>query len=105
MFVFTQIENSHSEWSVYLDKIFSTIDLDGNGFISLDELIEYIPPNNSSQTLSEEEIEAQARMMLREADTNRDGQISKEEFQQLMRNTVVPDALEQYDSRIPNVAN
>ena len=39
--------------------------------------------------------------MLREADKNKDGQISKEEFYELMQNTVIPDALEQYESRIP----
>ena len=98
---YVQIENNHSEWSIYLDKIFANIDKDGNGFISLDELIDYIPPNTNPQRLSDEEIEARARLMLREADKNKDGQISKEEFYELMQNTVVPDALEQYESRIP----
>lgn len=87
---------------MYLDAIFARIDRDGNGFISLDELIEYIPPNTGTRNLSAREIESQARMMLREADTNKDGQISREEFYALMKNTVMPDTLEQYEPRIPD---
>ena len=90
---------------MYLDRVFSKIDKDGNGFISLDELIAYIPPNTNRRSLTAEEVESQARIMLREADTNKDGQISKEEFHDLMRNTVMPDALEQYESRVPDKVN
>lgn len=53
--------------------------------------------------LNSKEIETQAKIMLREADKNKDGQISKEEFCDLMRNTVVPDSLEQYESRLSKV--
>lgn len=87
---------------MYLDRVFSKIDKDGNGFISLDELIDYIPPEGNT---SEDEIETQARRMLREADTNQDGQISKQEFYDLMMSTVVPDALEQYDARLHTKSN
>ena len=41
-----------------------------------------------------------AKRMLREADKNEDGRISKEEFFELMVKTVAPDSLEQYDSRL-----
>jgi len=101
----SEIEHNTSEWCLYLDKVFSKIDKDGNGYISLDELIDYIPPNTSKRSLTAEEVESQARIMLREADTNKDGKISKEEFYDLMRNTVMPDALEQYESRIPDKVN
>jgi len=98
-----QIESNDTEWLSYLDKIFAAIDKDGNGFISLDELIDYIPPNTcSSAGMSMEEVEAQARLMLREADTNRDGQISKEEFYDLM-NSVIPDSLDQYEPRVTDL--
>eukprot|EP00210_Caulerpa_lentillifera_P002691 g2571.t1 len=98
----SEIENNQSEWVVYLDRVFSKIDKDGNGFISLDELIDYIPPEGEN---SVDEIETQARRMLREADTNQDGQISKQEFYDLMMSTVVPDALEQYDARLHTKSN
>jgi calcium-dependent protein kinase len=38
--------------------------------------------------------------MLREADTNNDGQISKEEFVELLEEATLPDSLSQYDSRL-----
>lgn len=42
----------------------------------------------------------QAKRMLREADTNNDGKISKEEFLDLLEEATLPDSLSQYDSRI-----
>lgn len=38
--------------------------------------------------------------MVREADVNGDGKISKEEFVGLLHQTSVPDSLDQYDSRL-----
>lgn len=42
----------------------------------------------------------QARRMLREADVNGDGLISKEEFVSLLGETNVADSLDQYDARL-----
>lgn len=42
--------------------------------------------------------------MLREADTNGDGQISKEEFYDLLRDNNTPDSLSFYDDRLGKAA-
>jgi hypothetical protein len=42
----------------------------------------------------------QAKKMLREADANGDGKISREEFTQLLASSVVPDSLSFYDTRL-----
>jgi calcium-dependent protein kinase len=38
--------------------------------------------------------------MLREADENGDGRISRQEFYNLLRDNVAPDSLSMYDSRL-----
>lgn len=41
-----------------------------------------------------------AKRMLREADKNEDGRISRDEFYHLIFRSVAPDSLSQYDSRL-----
>lgn len=43
---------------------------------------------------------AEAKRMLREADANGDGKISRSEFSALLRENVAPDSLSLYDSRL-----
>jgi calcium-dependent protein kinase len=40
--------------------------------------------------------------MLREADENGDGRISRQEFYNLLRDNVAPDSLSMYDDRLSN---
>lgn len=49
----------------------------------------------------EAERQVEARAMLREADTNEDGKISREEFYSLLKNVQAPDTLALYDHRLP----
>lgn len=50
-------------------------------------------PNALAETMAE------AKLMLREADANGDGRISREEFYSLLRDSNVPDSLSFYDDR------
>lgn len=43
--------------------------------------------------------------MIREADKNEDGVLSKDEFYEMMLSTVVPDPLSQYDRRLSRLTN
>lgn len=51
---------------------------------------------------SEDERIAEAKRMLREADENGDGRISRQEFYNLLRDNVAPDSLSMYDDRLSN---
>lgn len=88
-------------WQSYLDKAFNRMDLDGDGFISLDELLEKLPASyfGGSQDAEGERI-SEAKRMLREADENGDGKISREEFYNLLRDNLAPDSLSMYDDRL-----
>lgn len=61
---------------MYLDHAFKKMDHDGDGYISLDELLEQLPQTSpSGSKVPVEERTAEAKLMLREADTNGDGKI------------------------------
>ncbi|KAL9556128.1 hypothetical protein MBANPS3_002020 [Mucor bainieri] len=61
-----------------LKEAFKVFDVDGNGLIDREELRKVMSSLNES--LSEEELDA----MIKEADTNGDGQISFDEFKVMM---------------------
>jgi calcium-dependent protein kinase len=76
------------EWQSYVDQAFSRMDLDGDGFIDLDELLSELPAAYFSEPSSEDERIAEAKRMLREADENGDGRISKQVGVQLRKSSV-----------------
>ena len=60
-----------------MKETFRVFDLDGDGFIGLDELAKVMA------MLGEDLSPAELRSMLEEADTKKDGKIDYEEFRQL----------------------
>jgi calcium-dependent protein kinase len=66
------------EWQSYVDQAFNRMDLDGDGYIDLDELLSELPPAYFQDSGNEDERIAEAKRMLREADENGDGRISKQ---------------------------
>ncbi|KAF5838700.1 kinase-like domain-containing protein [Dunaliella salina] len=91
-------------WQTYIDMAFNKIDTDGDGYISLEELMDLIPAQPRGAAGGELERQVEARAMLREADTNEDGKISKEEFYSLLKDVQAPDTLALYDNRLPSAA-
>ena len=57
-------------------------------------------PPAAAACYSEDERVAEAKRMLREADENGDGRISRQEFYNLLRDNLAPDSLSMYDSRL-----
>jgi len=92
------IMDEGEQWASYVDLAFDQLDRDGSGTISMDELLELLPANFGERSCDEIMLEAQA--LLREADVDGDGLISRTEFQSLMAKSYVPDALNQYDPRL-----
>jgi calcium-dependent protein kinase len=66
------------EWQAYVDQAFNRMDLDGDGYIDLEELLSELPPAYFQDPGNEDERIAEAKRMLREADENGDGRISKQ---------------------------
>jgi hypothetical protein len=64
------------------------------------ELIPWLNAAVLAACYSEDERIAEAKRMLREADENGDGRISRQEFYNLLRDNLAPDSLSMYDSRL-----
>lgn len=91
------------DWQRFIDIAFQKLDEDGDGYISLDEILECLPSVTASTgtRIPEPERLAEAKQMLREADTNGDGKVSKSEFEELLKETHgAPDSLTFYDDRL-----
>lgn len=72
------INNEFKEWNGLLCILHRVFDADGNGLIDREELKRVMASLN--EELSEEDLSA----MINEADTDKDGQISFEEFKAMM---------------------
>ncbi|KAL4434088.1 hypothetical protein ABPG75_000529 [Micractinium tetrahymenae] len=90
-----QLQND-TQWGQWVQMAFDRLDQNGDGWLSLDEIMQQLPDDGSSDA----ERMLEARRMLREADTNGDGRISRDEFMELLMGTSLPDTLNQYDPRI-----
>ncbi|KAI8474838.1 MAG: kinase-like domain-containing protein [Monoraphidium minutum] len=87
-----------AEWQEYVDAAFSRLDVDGDGYIELEELMDRMPGDFLRGDAVERQ--AEAKRMLREADANGDGKISRAEFSGLLRENISPDSLSLYDNRL-----
>ena len=83
-----------TQWGSWVSHAFSRLDRNGDGFISLSSIEELLAEEGDDQRRLE------ARSMLREADANGDGRVSKEEFTDLLAASSLPDNLGQYDPRL-----
>lgn len=110
-------------WDVWVDKAFDKLDRDHSGAIDFDEILNLLPEvaavsRESSMDLgrpsgarsgildtraagagTESHRVLEARRMLREADRDQDGKITRSEFRILLSKGDVPDTLEAYDDR------
>ena len=75
-----RLKNRKKDENKYLKSLFSSLDRNNNGLISLHE-IRYIV-THSTDNISEKDIE----IIMKEADTDGDGLISFEEFMIIMKN-------------------
>lgn len=91
-----------SRWDIWVDRAFDKLDRNGDGYIALASLEELM--GGSMAPLYADEVESdrllEARTMIREADTNGDGKVSREEFADLLTAGPNPDILSHYDARI-----
>lgn len=89
-----------SGWAAaWADAAFDALDADGNGTIDLDELAALLPPAEQAQDGAA--LRAAAAELLREADTDGDGCVSRSEFEALLCEVGGADRLSLYDSRLP----
>lgn len=112
-----------SQWASWVSLAFDRLDRNNDGFISLsslEDLLESpihvgvgdwggVPGSGSGasspspKSVSSTERLMEARGMLREADTNGDGKVSREEFADLLTAGSTVDGLAQYDARLRGV--
>ena len=85
------------DWRAWVRTVFDRLDADGNGAIDLEELEREARRSLGADESASESLAA-ARLMLREADANNDGQVSWEEFLELLDGA--EDDLYQYDPRL-----
>lgn len=84
------------KWETLVRHAFIKLDLNGDGVLSVEEVVALLPDNYVDP---HEAIEV-ARSMVRDSDKNFDGVISWEEFFALVSNGNSPNSLDVYDSRL-----
>lgn len=92
-----------SQWGAWVGEAFARLDRNADGFISLsslEELLEGDVEEMGEREVGEDGRLIEARRMLREADTNGDGRVSREEFADLLTTGSRSDGLAQYDPRL-----
>ena len=95
-----------SRWDIWVNRAFDKLDKNQNGYIELNELEALIgasvrPLYMDADGDEEAERILAAKTMLREADTNNDGKVSREEFAELLTTGgSEPDLLFLYDTRL-----
>ena len=87
-------------WGFWVDRAFDKLDRNGDGYLALDSLEVLISDIGGLGDDEEPERITEARRMLREADQNGDGKVSREEFADLLTAGPTPDVLSHYDPRV-----
>jgi len=86
-------------WSYWVGRAFDKLDRNGDGYLALESLEELIATIDQTSSMDEHRL-LDARRMLREADSNGDGKVSREEFAELLTSGPAPDVLSHYDPRL-----
>ena len=90
-----------SGWAAaWADAAFNALDADGSGTIDVDELTALLPPGEVAAAGGDAAVRAAAAELLREADANGDGCVSRAEFEALLCEVGNADRLSLYDGRL-----
>eukprot|EP00951_Prasinocladus_malaysianus_P028162 scaffold255568_cov47-Prasinocladus_malaysianus.AAC.1 len=87
-------------WKKLVERAFKKLDLNGDGYISLEELMQLLPDAYETS----EQRQSAARAMMREFDASTDGLISWKEFYHMLSDMSSQHALEYYDRRFSTEA-